>query len=80
MNSKGHLSMLEISISMENIFDYSSVLTGALACIKVTHKHRLASSALNFWPVQVIPFPLYPSLQAQVKDPGVLVHSAFTVI
>src|SRR4051812_1245674 len=28
--------------------------------------------------VQVIPLPLYPELQAQVREPGVLVQVAFT--
>ena len=34
------------------------------------------SQSLKQSPVQVTPFPEYPELQAQVNDPGVLVHVA----
>ena len=34
---------------------------------------------VKYQPTQVIPFPLYPVLHAQVKDPGVLVHVARTL-
>ena len=33
--TKGHSSMIEIVISMKDIFDYPSALTDALACIKL---------------------------------------------
>ena len=44
---EGHSSLSERIIGMEDNFDYSSVLTGALAGINVTNKHRLASSTTH---------------------------------
>ena len=35
-------------------------------------------TVLKCWPVQLKPSPLYPSLQVQMKDPGVLTQLAFS--
>ena len=42
---------------MEDNFDYSSVLTGALAGINVRNTQTQVG-IVNYSPVQVIPFPL----------------------
>ena len=51
-----------------------------LDVLKMSHKkliQRLQCMKYIYLPVHVIPSPVYPSLQAHVKDPGVFVHMAF---
>ncbi len=40
--------------------------------------HNMLAYATMNKPMQVSPSPWYPLLQTQVKDPGVLVHTAFS--